>query len=190
MYSQFCYYIQQDKNERRATMRINRKPAEQVAVDWAGNTVELIEPYTGEIVSEHIFVGVMTYSQYAYVEAFPDEKQQSWIDAHVYMYEYYNKTFPKLSVKASQMSWALDDGLGIMLLVMQSDITLSKDKNVLIIDAKYYFHTTQKLFDKHTIHSYNLYPIFTYVKNKDMEYKDDKHTVSGMLLYAMTDKEI
>lgn len=145
-------------------MRINRKPAEQVAVDWAGNTVELIEPYTGEIVSEHIFVGVMTYSQYAYVEAFPDEKQQSWIDAHVYMYEYYNKTFPKLSVKASQRSWALDDGLGIMLLVMQSDITLSKDKNVLIIDAKYYFHTTQKLFDK--------------------------HTVSEMLLYAMTDKEI
>lgn len=89
MYSQFCYYIQQDENKRRATMHINRKPAEQVEVDWAGDTAELIDPYTGEIVPAYILVGVTTYSQYAYVEAFPDEKQQSWIDAHVHMYEYF-----------------------------------------------------------------------------------------------------
>lgn len=89
MYSQFCYYIQQDENKRRATMHINRKPAEQVEVDWAGDKAELIDPYTGEITEAHIFVGVMTYSQYAYVEAFPDEKQASWIDAHIHMYEYF-----------------------------------------------------------------------------------------------------
>ena len=89
MYSQFCYYIQQDENKRRAIMHINRKPAEQVEVDWAGDTAELIDPYTGEIVPAYILVGVTTYSQYAYVEAFPDEKQQSWIDAHVHMYEYF-----------------------------------------------------------------------------------------------------
>ena len=34
-----------------------------------------------------------------------------------------------------------------------------------IIDAKYYSHTTQVQFDKHTLHSNNLYQIFTYVKN-------------------------
>ena len=89
MYSQFCYYIQQDESKRRATMHINRKPAEQVEVDWAGDPAKLTDPDTGEIVDAYIFVGVMTYSQYAYVEAFPDEKQQSWIDAHVHMYEYF-----------------------------------------------------------------------------------------------------
>ena len=89
MYSQFCYYIQQDENKRRATMHINRKPGEQVEVDWAGDTAKLVDPYTGEITEAYIFVGVMTYSQYAYVEAFADEKQQSWIDAHVHMYEYF-----------------------------------------------------------------------------------------------------
>jgi len=31
----------------------------------------------------------MTYSQYAYVEAFINEKQSSWIKAHVHMYEYF-----------------------------------------------------------------------------------------------------
>ena len=34
MYSQFCYHIQQDEQKHRATMHINRKPGEQVEVDW------------------------------------------------------------------------------------------------------------------------------------------------------------
>nr|WP_246798203.1 IS21 family transposase [Alkalibacter rhizosphaerae] len=89
MYSQFCYHIQQDEQKRRATMNINRKPGEQVEVDWAGDPAKIIDPDTGEAIDAHIFVGVMTYSQYAYVEAFINEKQRAWITAHVHMYEYF-----------------------------------------------------------------------------------------------------
>ena len=89
MYSQFCYHIQQDEQKHRATMHINRKPGEQVEVDWAGDPATIIDPDTGEIIKTYIFVGVMTYSQYAYVEAFLDMKQKSWINAHVHMYEYF-----------------------------------------------------------------------------------------------------
>ena len=89
MYSQFCYYIQQDEQKHRATMHINRKPGEQVEVDWAGDPAHIIDPDTGEIVNAYVFVGVMTYSQYAYVEAFMDEKQASWIKAHVHMYRFF-----------------------------------------------------------------------------------------------------
>lgn len=84
----------------------------------------------------------------------------------------------------------LDDGIGTMLPVMQSDIMLTKDDTVLIIDAKYYTHTTQTQYDVHTLHSGNLYQIFTYVKNKDTGFGDKPHTVSGMLLYAATDEAI
>ena len=62
MYSQFCYHIQQDEQKRRATMHINRKPGEQVEVDWAGDPAAIIDPDTGEILKAYIFVGVMTYS--------------------------------------------------------------------------------------------------------------------------------
>ena len=89
MYSQFCYHIQQDEQKRRASMHINRKPGEQIEVDWAGDPAHIIDPDTGEITNAWLFVGVMTYSQYPYVEAFLDEKQQSWITAHVHMYEYF-----------------------------------------------------------------------------------------------------
>ena len=89
MYSQFCYYIQQDEQKRHATMHINRKPGEQIEVDWAGDPAKIIDPDTGEIIDAWLFVGVMTYSQYPYVEAFVNEKQKAWITAHVHMYEYF-----------------------------------------------------------------------------------------------------
>ena len=69
MYSQFCYHIQQNEQKRNATMHLPRKPGEQIEVDWAGDPAEIIDPYTGEITKAWIFVGVMTYSQYAFVEA-------------------------------------------------------------------------------------------------------------------------
>lgn len=51
-------------------MHINRKPAEQVEVDWVGDNTKLIDPNTSRIVHAYIFVSVMTYNQYAHVEAF------------------------------------------------------------------------------------------------------------------------
>ncbi|MCC8164349.1 MAG: 5-methylcytosine-specific restriction endonuclease system specificity protein McrC, partial [Lachnospiraceae bacterium] len=107
-----------------------------------------------------------------------------------FILEYYSKEFPRLHVSASRISWALDDGIGTMLPVMQSDIMLSCQNTVLIIDAKYYSRTTQEQYGVHTLHSSNLYQIFTYVKNKDAEFADRPHTVSGMLLYARTDEGI
>ena len=59
MYSQFCYYIQQDEQKRRATMHINRKPGEQIEVDWAGDPAQITDPDTGEIIPAFLFVGVM-----------------------------------------------------------------------------------------------------------------------------------
>mgnify|MGYP001655351559 FL=1 len=73
---------------------------------------------------------------------------------------------------------------------MQTDIMLTYKEKVLIIDAKYYGHTTQTQFGVHTLHSNNLYQIFTYVKNKEHELGNKPHEVSGMLLYAQTDESI
>lgn len=107
-----------------------------------------------------------------------------------FILQYYKKEYPLLSVNASRISWQLDNEEDTMLPIMQSDITLQKDNTFLIIDAKYYSHTTQVNYDKHTLHSNNLYQIFTYVKNKDYELRQQEHEVSGMLLYAKTDENI
>lgn len=107
-----------------------------------------------------------------------------------FVLEYYRKEYPEIKANASQIPWQLDDGIGVMLPVMQTDIMLTYKEKVLIIDAKYYTHTTQSQFDTHTLHSGNLYQIFTYVKNKEIELAAQPHEVSGMLLYAKTDEAV
>lgn len=107
-----------------------------------------------------------------------------------FILEYYRKHYPELKANASQIPWALDDDCKTMLPTMQSDITLTFSKKTLIIDAKCYGRNTQKQFDKHTIHSGNLYQIFTYVKNKTLQDGFTDHEISGLLLYARTTDEI
>lgn len=107
-----------------------------------------------------------------------------------FILEYYAAECDCAYASSPQIKWALDDGFGTMLPVMQSDIVLSKGSRALIIDAKYYTHTMQRSFDVATIHSANLYQIFTYVKNMEAELAGQEHEVSGMLLYAKTDEEI
>ena len=107
-----------------------------------------------------------------------------------FLLEYYRKEHPELTDNASQIAWQLDDTENQMLPRMQTDIMLSKNNNILIIDAKYYSHMTQQQYGIHTLHSNNLYQIFTYVKNKEFELRNYEHTVSGMLLYAQTDEDI
>lgn len=110
-----------------------------------------------------------------------------------FVLEYYAKEHPKLKVRASQIPWALDDGVGTLLPIMQSDIMLENKSGdtVLIIDTKYYSRAlASNKYDSRTVRSNHLYQIFTYVKNKDKELGEKPHTVSGMLLYAKTDEEI
>ena len=100
----------------------------------------------------------------------------------------YKKEHLSIKANASQIKWQLDDGEDYLLPKMQSDIMLEYLDKILIIDAKYYKNTLQSYYDVNTIHSGNLYQVFTYVKNKQIEVPDIE--VSGMLLYARTDEEL
>ena len=120
---------------------------------------------------------------------FLDEQRMSRL-YEKFILEYYRREHPELNAGAPYITWVLDDGFDDMLPAMHSDIMLTRGGTVLIIDAKYYGHTMQQQFNKRTIHSNNLYQIFTYVKNKEAELAGQEHEVSGMLLYAKTDEEI
>jgi len=110
-----------------------------------------------------------------------------------FILEYYRTEHKELLAGAPQIPWALeDDDSRELLPKMQSDVVLRRKdgKKVLILDAKYYSHNTQMQYDKHSIHSGNLYQIFTYVKNMEAEKESEEVVVSGMLLYARTVDEI
>lgn len=104
-----------------------------------------------------------------------------------FILEFYRKEMPSIKANASKIEWQLDDGMSSLLPTMQSDIMLTHGDKTLIIDAKYYSHATQVQFGKHTLHSQNVYQIFTYVMNQDV---GNTGNVAGMLLYAKTDEDI
>ena len=107
-----------------------------------------------------------------------------------FVFEYYRKHYLHYSVTSAQIEWIIDDGIIELLPVMQTDITLEYEGKTLIIDTKYYYSRSMQfnsLYESRTVHSGNLYQIFTYVKNRD---KSGSGDVSGVLLYAKTDEEI
>lgn len=107
-----------------------------------------------------------------------------------FILEFYRKERKDLSASPIQIPWALDDDYDDMLPTMQTDITLSTDDRVLIIDAKFYAHSTMSQYGTQSLISGNLYQIFTYVKNEAEKVKSEGKTVAGMLLYAKTDDDI
>lgn len=122
--------------------------------------------------------------------AFIDEQRMCRL-YEKFILEYYRKEHPELTANASQIPWQLDDGVSDMLPIMQTDIMLTRGKKTLIIDAKYYEHSLQQQYDNYSVHSGNLYQIFTYVKNKEVQLSVHQHEkVSGMLLYAKTNESV
>ena len=87
--TQFNKYYADYVHKTKATMHLNHKPGETMQVDWAGDTLGIIDTSTGELMPAYLFVTVLPYSGYAYAEAFLDEKQEAWINAHVNAYRYF-----------------------------------------------------------------------------------------------------
>lgn len=117
--------------------------------------------------------------------------------SHLYekfILEYYRKNYSPYRANPDTIPWQLNEGDDSYLLPgMHTDVTLhdkDDDNHILIIDAKYYSQSLSERYGKTILHSNNLYQIFTYVKNKEYELRNQKHSVSGMLLYAKTDAEV
>ena len=87
--TQFYKYYGDFVRETGATMHIERKPGESMEVDWAGGTVPVVSADTGEVLDAYVFVSALSYSGYAYAEAFWSMRSEDWILAHVHAYEYF-----------------------------------------------------------------------------------------------------
>jgi transposase len=87
--TQFNKYYGQYVQKTKATMHITHKPGEIMEVDWAGQTASIRDTDTGEPIKAYMFVAVLPYSGYTYVQAFLSQDQEAWIAAHVNAYRYF-----------------------------------------------------------------------------------------------------
>lgn len=105
-----------------------------------------------------------------------------------FILEYYKRHYPIFHVSAAKILWNTQDEGVAFLPTMKSDVTIKYGDLTLVVDAKYYSKTMQVgQFGNATMNSGNIYQIFTYVKNMDVE---NSGKVSGVLLYAKTDEAV
>lgn len=88
-YSRFCELYREWRGRLDLVLRQEHVPGEKAFVDYAGQTVPVVDRETGEIREAQIFVGVLGASNYTYSEASWTQDLQSWIGAHVRMFEYF-----------------------------------------------------------------------------------------------------
>ena len=73
-------------------MRLEYAAGERMFVDFAGDTVPVTDPETGEIWNAQVFVSVLGASGYLYVEATRSQDLASWLGAHTHAVEFYGGT--------------------------------------------------------------------------------------------------
>jgi transposase len=82
-YSHFCELYSQWRKRLSPTMRQTHLAGDKLFVDWAGDTIPVIDPMTGEVHEVHLFVAALGASSYTYAEARWTETLSDWCGAHV-----------------------------------------------------------------------------------------------------------
>lgn len=81
-YSQFCELYGRWRKRLSPVMRQTYLAGDKLFVDWAGDTVDVVNPQTGEVHAAHLFVAVLGASSYTWAEARWTETLPDWIGAH------------------------------------------------------------------------------------------------------------
>lgn len=88
-YTKFCEGYGSYTISNRLTNHLEHKPGIITEVDWSGPKMSYVDRDTGEIIAVYLFVATLPYSQYSYVEACLDMKQDTWLRCHIHMYEFF-----------------------------------------------------------------------------------------------------
>jgi transposase len=87
-YSWFAEHYRLWARKLDVVLRQEHRAGEKLFVDFAGRTIPIIDPATGEISQAPFFVAVLGASNYTYAEATPSQELPHWIAAHVHAFEY------------------------------------------------------------------------------------------------------
>lgn len=77
-YTRFCELFNAWRKSSEVVMRLQHKAGKTLYVDYAGQSVPIIDPDTGEVTRARIFCSHLGYSSYTYVEATADQKLHNW----------------------------------------------------------------------------------------------------------------
>ncbi len=87
-YAQYCVLYARWLKKQKRSMRQTHKAGEKLFVDYAGQTVPIVNGDTGEVRTAQVFVAVMGASNYTYCEATWSQKLPDWLNSHARTFEF------------------------------------------------------------------------------------------------------
>jgi transposase len=87
-YTWFCTRYHAWAKKLDVVMRHDHRAGEKLFIDYAGQTVPIQDPRTGELRQAQIFVAALGASSYTYIEATWTQRLPDWIGSHVRMFEF------------------------------------------------------------------------------------------------------
>jgi transposase len=88
-YTRFCELYRAWNGSIDVYMRQSHTPGEKLFVDFAGQTIALIDAETGEVSEAQLFVAAFGASSYTFATATEGQDLRSWIDAHQQAFRFY-----------------------------------------------------------------------------------------------------
>jgi transposase len=88
-YSWFCQHYREWAGRLDVVMRHEHRAGEKMFVDYAGQTVNIIDRETGEIKPAQIFVAVLGASNYTFAEATSSQQLEDWVMSHARAFSYF-----------------------------------------------------------------------------------------------------
>lgn len=87
-YSRFCQMYRNWAGKLKLSMRQIHKAGEKLFVDYAGQTLPIVNPRTGEIRESQIFLSVLGASSYTFAEATWNQDLSDWLGSHRRAFEF------------------------------------------------------------------------------------------------------
>lgn len=88
-YSWFCDLYSRWADKQEISMRQEHKAGQKLFTDFAGMTLPIVDPATGEITDAQVFVATHGFSNYTYVEAVASQELPNWIGVHVRAFSFF-----------------------------------------------------------------------------------------------------
>jgi transposase len=88
-YTQFCEYYKRFAEKLSIVMRQEHKAGEKAFIDYAGDTIDVIDGDTGEVRHAVLFVGVLGASSYTFCEATWSQSMPDWLASNRRMLDFF-----------------------------------------------------------------------------------------------------
>ena len=88
-YAQYCHLFGEHLRVNDLVATLQHEPGRAILIDWAGDTIDLVDAVTGEITRAYLFVAVLPFSGALFCHAATNMKSEAWLDAHVRAFSFF-----------------------------------------------------------------------------------------------------